>query len=236
MPHAGAKRFYKRAETSSVPGGFGIELDGRAVRTPAGDALLLPTQALAEAVRDEWQAQADVIKPESMPMMQLSCTAWDRVVPNRDVIIGQTATYGATDLLCYFSDKPDELVRRQREGWQPLLDWAAAELSAPLETANGILHIAQPEASLVALKAEVAALDDWSLTAVAQLTQVLGSLVLALAIARGRLSAGEAFRLSVIDDNFQAERWGEDREALQRLRGLEREVDAAVVFLGLARA
>jgi chaperone required for assembly of F1-ATPase len=236
MAQAGAKRFYKRVETSSVPGGFGIELDGRAVRTPAGEPLLLPTQALAEAVRDEWQAQADVIKPDSMPMMQLSCTARDRVVPNRDVIVGQTAAYGATDLLCYFSDGPDELVGRQRDGWQPLLDWAAAELGAPLETASGILHVAQPEASLAALKAEVAALDDWSLTAVAQLTQVLGSLVLALAIARGRLSGGEAFRLSVIDDHFQAERWGEDREALQRLRGLEREVDATAIFLGLVRA
>ncbi len=236
MPPVGAKRFYKRADVVSAPGGYGVELDGRAVRTPGGNALVVPTQALADAVQVEWQAQGELISPDSMPMMQLVCTAIDRVAPNRDAIVGQTAGYGATDLLCYFSDAPEELVRRQIVGWRPLLDWAAEALSAPLEMASGILHVTQPAASLEALRHELAALDDWCLTAVTQLTQVLGSLVLALAVFHKRLEPEEAFRLSALDDHFQAERWGEDREALQRLRGLEREVLEAAEFLNLSRS
>ncbi|MEK9751686.1 MAG: ATP12 family protein [Rhodospirillaceae bacterium] len=236
MAEAGAKRFYTLVESVAVDGGYRVELDGRAVRTPAGNPLVLPTAALADGIRDEWDAQEAKIDPASMPLMQLACTAADRVAPNRSAILDQTANYGATDLLCYFSDGPKELVQRQREGWQPFLDWAEQELSAPLVAAMGVLHVPQPETSLSRLRDALAALDDWNLTAAAHLTQVLGSLVLALAVCRGRLAPVEAFRLSVIDDHFQAERWGEDREAVQRLRALEREVEGATVFLERLRS
>ena len=42
------------------------------------------------------------------------------------------AAYGGTDLLCYRAEAPEELVRRQAEAWDPLLDWAADRYGARL--------------------------------------------------------------------------------------------------------
>jgi len=229
----GAKRFYDRVETVQDGEAVGIALDGRAVRTPAGNDLHLPSAALAEALREEWDAQVGSIDPATMPMMQLACTVIDRVRPNRALIVEQTAAYGGTDMLCYLSESPADLVARQREEWGAMLAWAADGLSAPLECASGVMHVTQPPESLEALKTALDGLDPWRLTAVAQMTQVLGSLVLALAVAEVRIDARKAFELSVLDEVFQAERWGEDREAIQRRRAMESEIISAGRFLDL---
>jgi len=233
MLKPGAKRFYKVAEAKALKNGFGVELDGRALRTPAGASLTLPGTGLAEAIAAEWAAQEGDLKPATMPMMQLACTAIDRVIPNRADIVEQTAAYGGSDLLCYRADGPEELIRLQAESWQPLLDWAAEDLSAPLEPASGIMHVAQSGESLAALLSAVAALDDWRLTGVAHLTQVFGSLVLALAVERGRLGHEDAFAASVLDETFQAERWGEDRDAMLRRKAQGEEARFAAVFLSM---
>ena len=48
------KRFYKSVTTATEDDGVAIHLDGRAVKTPAGSAVRLPTPALAGAVAAEW--------------------------------------------------------------------------------------------------------------------------------------------------------------------------------------
>ena len=64
-----AKRFYKRAEVFEFDCTYGVALDGRSVRTPSGNELRLPSEALAEAVATEWHAQEDEISPGSNPML-----------------------------------------------------------------------------------------------------------------------------------------------------------------------
>jgi len=62
-----AKRFWTDTAVAQVDGGFGVTLDGRALRTPVKSALVLPTRALAEEVAREWEAQEGKINPLSMP-------------------------------------------------------------------------------------------------------------------------------------------------------------------------
>jgi chaperone required for assembly of F1-ATPase len=226
----GAKRFYKHAETTQSDDAYGVALDGRAVRTPAGAELQLPNQSLADAICAEWQAQGDKIEPNSMPLMQLACTTIDRVIPNRADIITEIAGYAASDLLCYRSEGPEDLVERQAQTWQPLLDWSQAVFAAPLVIATGIVHISQPSSSLDAFLDVLTGLDDWELTAAAQMTQIMGSLVLALAVTHQHLTWQEAFKASVLDELFQAERWGEDREAVQKQAAAKQEIRWAATF------
>ena len=65
---------------------------------------------------------------------------------------------------------------------------------------------------------------------------VEGSLVIGLALARGRLDADAAFRLSQLDELYQAGRWGEDAEAAKRRKALRQELEGAARFLELARS
>ena len=47
------KRFWKAADVVERDGGWGVELDGKPLRTPARHPLTAPTKALADAVADQ---------------------------------------------------------------------------------------------------------------------------------------------------------------------------------------
>ena len=230
------KRFYKEARAEAAEDGFEIRLDGRALRTPAGGRLVLPAEALAAAIAAEWQAQGDKVNPETMPMMSLACTALDRVAERREEIVGEILRFAETDLLCHRAEAPEELVRRQAETWQPLLDWAAEELEAPLRATAGILAVAQPPESLAALRRAVEALDDLALTALSVAVGAAGSLVIGLALLRGRLDPEAAFAAAELDASYQIELWGEDPEATRRRAVCRADLFAAARFAGLIEA
>jgi len=228
------KRFYKIVTAVPAGDGFGVMLDGKPIKSPAKAAFVLPSRALAEAVAAEWDAQGQAVVPSAMPLMQLAATAIDKVAPNRDLIIDTIAPYGGADLLCYRAEAPAGLVQRQQAVWQPLLDWAMTAHDAPLIVTAGIVHKAQPAASLAALRAAVAAQDPWRLTALHQATALTGSLVIGLALLAGRIDADAAFEAAELDASFQIERWGEDAESTARRAALRAELQAAARLVDLA--
>lgn len=210
-----ARRFWKEARVEGEPGQWRIELDGRPLRSPNKTLIVMPSVRLAEAVRDEWQAQDDVIDPLSMPFTRTVNSALDKVAPQRDEVIDMLAAYGETDLVCYRAEAPAELIARQAAGWDPILDWAADTLSARLIPTSGIVPVEQPPSSLVSLRRQVAGFSDWQLTGFHDLVTLSGSLLLAFAVASGRESAGAAWTLSRIDETWQEELWGSDEEAAE---------------------
>ncbi|MGZ8995121.1 MAG: ATP12 family chaperone protein [Rhodospirillales bacterium] len=235
-----SQRFYKTATTSPADGdatglGFAVRLDQRPIRTPGGRPLILPRQALAEAIAGEWRAQSKRIDVAAMPFTRLAATAVDRVAEGKAAVVETLLAYAGGDVLCYRAEEPTDLMARQHQRWQPLLDWAADRLGAHLVVTHGILPVAQPEPAVAALRAALEALDSWQLTALAVIAQTCGSLVIALALAQGRIDAAEAFALSQLDESYQIERWGEDAEAARRRRALHDDIRDAWRFMMLAR-
>ena len=210
-----ARRFWTLASAVPVEGGYTVHLDARPVRTPLRVPLVLPTQALAEAVAAEWQAQEGSVDPETMPFTRTANSAIDKVAPQREAVAEMLVAYGATDLLCYRAEGPAELVARQAEAWDPILGWAADRLGAPLAVTNGVMHLDQPGTSLSRLHGEVDALSPFQLSAFHDLVAISGSLVLALAVVHRRLTAEEAWTLSRIDEDWQISLWGADEEAAE---------------------
>lgn len=190
-----------------------VLLDGRPVRTPAKAAMDLPTEKMAQAIAKEWAAQTDVIDPLSMPVTRSANSAIDRVAPQKAEVADMLAAYAETDLLCHRADGPDRLRQQQAVEWDPLLDWADVEFGARLYPTYGILPVAQPEQALARLSKTVHAIDSFRLTALHDLVSLSGSLILGLAVARGRLDISEAWRISRIDEAWQIAQWGEDEEA-----------------------
>jgi chaperone required for assembly of F1-ATPase len=230
------KRFYREVSLQPGAGGFELLLDGRPARTPAKRPLLLPTAALAEAVAAEWREQGEELRPDTMPLTQLACTTLDITERQELALQAELAAYGATDLLCYRAGQPVSLVARQAALWQPLLDWAAEALGAPLAVTEGVMAVAQPSASLEALAEAVRSHRSFALTALAQLVRTTGSLVLALAVALDRLDAAGAFATAELDESWQRELWGEDALAMSRRARLAADVEAAARLLALVRS
>jgi chaperone required for assembly of F1-ATPase len=217
-----ARRFWKTASAVAVDGGFAVHLDTRPLRTPLKLPLVLPTLALAEAVAGEWQVQGETVNPALMPYTRTANSAIDKVAPQHGEVAAMLAAYGDSDLLCYRAEEPAELVARQAQAWDPLLDWADKALGAPLIATVGVMHVDQPAESLEALSARVQALTPFQLSAFHDLVALSGSLVLAFAVTGQRLSADDAWNLSRVDEDWQISLWGEDEEAAE-MTALKRE-------------
>jgi chaperone required for assembly of F1-ATPase len=235
------QRFWTRADIGPArEGGHAVLLDGRPIRLPSGAPLAVPSLVLARALAEEWQAAGGEkgrdFSLDEMPMTRLVGTAIDRIAPDPAQAADMIARYGETDLLCYRADFPPALAARQHSGWQPLLDWAALSLDAPLCVTVGVMAVAQPPEALFALSRAVAAHPPIALSALGLIVQCTGSLVLGLAVSHGRLPAAEAHALATLDEAFQAEEWGEDEEAFARLARTGADIALAERLLALSRA
>jgi chaperone required for assembly of F1-ATPase len=228
-------RFYKHATVGSTENGFAVLLDGKPVRTPGRNVLILPTERLAAAIALEWQAQGDEIVATTMPLLRLANTVVDGVAVNRDEVINAILRFGENDLLCYRAHQPPELVARQKNGWDPLLEWVRKRHGAEMQVAAGLTHVDQPLQALLALRQALEAQSPFALGALHVIASITGSAVLALAVADEFVTGADAFGLSRIDETYQAEKWGEDAQAARRAGNLAQELDKAVELMAAAR-
>jgi chaperone required for assembly of F1-ATPase len=229
------KRFYKETAVGAGDGGWQVLLDGKAMRTPAKSVLVVPTESLAQAIAGEWHSvpESSEINTAHLPLTRLAATGLDRVAPRHVEIIADTAKYGASDLLCYRATAPDSLVKTQQETWQPLLDWAAERYGARLTVVDGISFVDQPEEAKARLRDAVASHADLALAALYNLTHTSGSLVIALAVSDGRLTAEEAANAALVDELYQVGRWGDDPLAEKHREGVRKDIAAGARFLAL---
>ena len=216
-------------------GGFAVLLDGRTVKTPARNALILPTEKLAAAIAAEWRGQGDEVIATTMPLLRLANSVIDGVTVNRDGVVDAVMRFADNDLLCYRAHQPPELVARQSAGWDPWLDWARRRHGANMTVAEGFNHVDQTPDALAALRQAAAELDPFALGALHVIASITGSLVLALAVADGAANGAQVFHLSRIDETYQAEKWGEDAEAAKRATALAHELDKAVELMAASR-
>lgn len=214
--------------------GWSVRLDGRAVRTPAGASLHLPTEALARDVAGEWAAQETLIDPRTMPMTRMANSAIDKVAPQRDAVTAMLAEYAETDLLSYRAETPEELVARQAALWDPLLDWAGQRFGARLAVTRGVMPVEQDPGAVAALARPMQAMSAFRLAAFHDMVVLTGSMVLGLAAAGDRLAADEIWRLSRLDEDWQAAAWGRDAEAEEIAARQRRDFLDALRFWSLA--
>lgn len=207
------KRFWTSADVSAVEGGFTVTLDGRAVKTPAKAALIMPTQTMAQYVVAEWDAQVEKVDPNTMPFTRSANAAIDKVMVQHSEVADMLAAYGDSDLLCYRADTPEELVARQAQSWDPVLKWAASDLGARLVPRTGVIHAAQAPDVLEILRQRTHALSAFQLAAFHDLVSLSGSLILGFAVAENHLDTQTAWSLSRLDELWQEEQWGQDEEA-----------------------
>lgn len=227
------RRFWKQAEHRPGPAGWQIFLDSRQLKSPMGQPLDLPAEALARAIADEWQQAGDEIQPQTMPQFSLAATVLDRVRPQRDMLQEEMTRYGLNDLLCYRTDTDTGLAARQRENWDPWLAWLADCHGLVLAVTDGVMPLQQPAAAAERWPQLFAALDAWRLGMLVRAAQLGGSAVLGLAFVEGALESAELHKLAFLDEVWQAEKWGQDSEAAARRAAIAAELAEAGRLLAL---
>jgi len=227
------KKFWKDVAVAREDGGWTVKLDERPLRTPARAPLVVPTEALAEAIAGEWRAVEEDVDPRAMVLTGIANAAIDRVAPERQAFAGGLARYGEADLACYRSDWPPELVERQGSAWDSLLGWARRRYDVDFSTTSRLMHVPQPQATIELLAHAVAALDPFRLAALSPLVTISGSLVASLALLENAITAEEAWQAVSVDERWQLEQWGGDADAETALDNRRRDFMAAARFLEL---
>ena len=227
------KRFWTDVSVDREGDGWGIRLDERPVKTPARAPLVVPSQPLAEAIAGEWRGVGENIDPRAMPLTGLANAAIDRVAPDREAFARALACYDETDLACYRAEGPRELVARQEASWDALLAWARRRYDVDFATTAGLVHVAQPAATVEQLGHAVAALDPFRLAGLSPLVTIGGSLVGGLAVLEKAMTPDQVWRAVSLDDQWQLERWGSDGEAEASLEIRRSDFLSAARFLEL---
>lgn len=228
-----AKRFWETTSVTMTDDGWVITLDGRAIKTPAGQTVALSSQKLAEKVGEEWKAQEDKINPVTMPYFRYVVTAIDRVTPQRSDIISQLVRFSANDMLCYRDPVQLELAAEQHRRWNPMLEWAASQHGIKLETGAGVMPIKQADDTLKTAEGLLTDKDDFRLAGLYNLISLSGSFIIGVAIEQGRVAAEEGFDLAFLDELWQAQKWGSDTEADDRRKMIKQNMIEASAYLSL---
>jgi chaperone required for assembly of F1-ATPase len=220
-------------EVAEHEGAFALHRDGRFLMTPAGKPYIVPTQKLARALVQEWRAQGEKVIPTSMPLTQLAATAFDVVGKDRSKIIRGLVAYVGSDLLCHFAEEPEALTEKQRQLWQPVLDWCAARYGVRFVTGCGVMPLSQQPETAPTLAAVLEVMDDLHLSGLSSATDSSGSLLLGLALAEGFKNADEVFTASVLDTLHQAIRWGSDPVTEARHASILKDLSACEKWFAL---
>ena len=230
------KRFYTSVNvTKADRGQFAVKLDGRPVRTPGGNRLVLPTRRLADRVAAEWEAQHEDINPSSMPLTGLSNAAIDRLGPARESATETLTRHIDSDPVRMRATEPDALVEAEGRIWNPLIDRFRARFGLSLGlSCTMALPDPQPEAGLC-IRHHARRLNDFRFTALVNTVQNLGSVVVAIALMEDDIDMDTAFEAAFLEELHQAGRWGIDREAESRRRVIRRDTEHALELDRLVR-
>ncbi len=230
------RRFWKTVSAEQSAWGFGIRLDGRVLKTPMKNELLLPTTALTNAVVAEWKAVDEKIDPLAMPMTGFANAAIDHVAKDRETFAANIAAYAETDAFCYRADEGEALAEKQTEIWEPWLNWARGRYDVSFTIVHGIMHQPQPAASLEILRQAVAARGTFELAAMAKLAHLAGSLIAVLAIVEQEADPAALWQDLCLEELWQEELWGHDHWAEKNRLDRWAEFQGAAQFLDLIRA
>lgn len=227
------RRFYKLAGIAETDDGrFLVELDGRPASTPGRNRLVLPTRSAAELVAAEFSAQGETLDPMTMLVTRLVNTAIDGVASDPQAVLEDILRFSSSDLLCYRAASPRELVERQAETWDPVLDWVSENFGARFVLSEGIMHVDQPRETIAVLGVHLRQrAEPFRLACLHVMTTLMGSALLALAVEGGALSPDEAWSVAHLDEDWNIRQWGEDAEAAARRAMRHREMMAAAGLL-----
>jgi chaperone required for assembly of F1-ATPase len=209
------KRFYARAGVGEADGCFTVTLDGKPIKTPSGQTVIVPVRSLAEAIAVEWRAQGENIEPLTMPLTRFANSVVQGVVDQAEAVRDDVAKYFASDLLFYRAGHPEVLVAREAAHWDPILFWATEKLGAHFILAEGVMHVQQPESAIASARGSLPA-DPWAIAAMHMITTLTGSALLALAIFHGVIDPDQAWAAAHVDEDWNAEKWGVDEEVAAR--------------------
>jgi chaperone required for assembly of F1-ATPase len=222
--------------------GFSITVNARPATTPGGNALIVPHRVLAGAIRDELAAMPGALagkgmnNPATAPNFRIAAGVLDVIAADagaRAALEKDLAGYADTDLVSYRSDPDAPLAAREIATWDPLCAWFEDRCGVALPITRAITVRPASHPVHKAVEKLLREYDPFHLAALVLATKAAGSIVIGLALCAGRIDADAAFAAAMLEELFQQEKWGADKEA-NAVRAVKHlDLEQAVRFVAL---
>ena len=226
------KKFWKKVSIKKISfNSFQIMLDERILQTPLKRELILPNLNLAQEIAKEWDQDSINIKTESMIFYGLISTSLDKIIDNRNVYIDDILDYIDTDLICYRADNPKELVELQKSKWDPIILLVEKYIGTKVQVFIGVSPNKQHYTVHDGINNLIDQFDIFEISALHRITNITGSIFLSLCVLRKDISKNEVFELSFLDELWQEENWGFDKENSQKRKEISIELNKSIFLL-----
>ena len=226
------KKYWNEVSIRKIKGIETVFLDDKALLSPMGKKIVLPTK-LTEAVYEEWSIIDDKIIPSKMPNFSLAVTAIDRVSTQRDYICSQLLSFANNDLICYWSGEDTVLKNKQELEWKPIIEWFEKENKIKLEISLSIMPIKHEIIKKSIIKKDLENLNDLTLSGLFNLVSSSGSFILSWSLYKKQTNLNRFYNLALLEELYQVEKWGTDKEADFRREQIYRNFKDAYNFLNL---
>lgn len=215
----GRKRFYETATAveKQIEGKtwYGVALNGKQLSTPNRLDLAVPTKALATALAHEWEMQTNIIRPATMPLMVITCSAIDVTQFKREDIISELKRYLTTDTLCFFQDEVEKVHLKQQSIWKPVIEEFSTHFGE-VDVRTDMSCPKHPESTVNKVTEYLNSLDHFQLTAMESLTSGLKSIITSLTLLKSiqatqvnrSITSNEAIQIARLEEEHQIEEWG----------------------------
>jgi ATP synthase F1 complex assembly factor 2 len=112
--------------------------------------------------------------------------------------------YLETDTLRFRVPYPERLVQRLSSEWDPVIAWFSAQLGGhAVPVTDGLALPGEPPALVAALRSKLLGLGPVRFTAMENATETAKSMILALALTEGHISAERATHLARLELDHQ---------------------------------
>ncbi|RKP10517.1 hypothetical protein THASP1DRAFT_12726 [Thamnocephalis sphaerospora] len=206
------RKFWKAVSTQESDDAVQVLLDGRKLKTPGGNPMLLPKEHAGGAlmVAGEWESVQKHLKSHGLTWTSIVSRAIDTFHDGdeREKAIDKLVAFLHRDTLCYHQDHPQTFVELQEEHWKPLLQWARKRYDVEIAVTDGIFGIHQPDATVARLRAEVASFSPLKLAAFEQAVLSSKSFLISLALMERHINAQQAATAALVEVLSQTKSWG----------------------------
>ena len=199
-------------EVSSTQNQYEILLDGKPLKSPKRAQFVLPNKLLASAIATEWATQEDdLIRPFTMPLMQLSSTALDHMsdYATFDFHVKKLLEFFDADQAVVAHPSGSELREIQLKTLKKVHDWARREFGEQLNlSSDSIFAQPQPEEVKLLMEKRLRSLSPWEMTCTFAAAAAAKSLLIGLALNRNIIDPEEALKCARVEEDYQIERHG----------------------------
>jgi chaperone required for assembly of F1-ATPase len=149
---------------------------------------------------------------------------------HRAEIIDRLVNFALNDALLFWSSDKD-VKKEQQEKWLPILRWVDETLNARFKQTTSLEAEKTDKKATQELKKYLDNLSDKELTSFYIAALNMRSVLLAVAMIKGRINAAEAFELSELEELYQARKWGSEPVAEARRNSIKDSLISAEQYL-----